>query len=191
MQKLTNAQKEYFKDSIIRDEVGNLKTMYNLPNHWLKEDKDKHKAPVFTSDRKRAEANGYEIYYVYLNVKNPVDMDREGKVLLEECFPDKAADPKDSLGQKFRDFLQEKGYDGMTWKEGEDQVTAPIKPNQIKAIDNLYPTKANDFRDNSEQYLRENFNKLTLDEHMKLAKKVKLQNQSKDKKERTRDNRER
>lgn len=88
---LTKEQEEYFKDSKVRDENGNLKVMYHgtsAGGHTVFDPYGKAKyglfgmGSYFTDNKSVAESytekgkgNNKQIYETYLNITNPIDMD--------------------------------------------------------------------------------------------------------------------
>lgn len=86
--KLSEEQKEYFKDSIVRDENGNLLTMYHgtpngdftvfkndiqffTPNRWYA---DYYQEPSASSRKAGKTVTNKKTYEVYLNITNPFDI---------------------------------------------------------------------------------------------------------------------
>lgn len=93
--KLTEAQEEYFEDSVVRDENGNLLTMYHGTSSGGYTIFDPFggrpglfgQGSYFTADNTVAESytekgrgNNKQIYEVYLNITNPIDMDGQANV---------------------------------------------------------------------------------------------------------------
>lgn len=130
--KLSEGQKEYFKNSKVIDEDGNLMVVYHgtpKPNFsvfklgdgalgngiYFAESKEYSKGFSFGS-------NPYE---VYLNITNPYEVN----------YP-----ISDSITEK----LIAKGYDGIHHKQNGFWVA--FSPEQIKLVDNLAPTKNEDIR---------------------------------------------
>ena len=130
--KLSEGQKEYFKNSKVIDEDGNLMVVYHgtpKPNFsvfklgdgalgngiYFAESKEYSKGFSFGS-------NPYE---VYLNITNPYEVN----------YP-----ISDSITEK----LIAKGYDGIHHKQNGFWVA--FSPEQIKLVDNLTPTKNEDIR---------------------------------------------
>ncbi len=90
---LTEEQKEYFKESKVRDENGNLKVMYHGTSKGGHTVFDPYGASkyglfgvgsYFTDNRSVAESytekgkgNNKQIYETYLNITNPIDMDAQ------------------------------------------------------------------------------------------------------------------
>ena len=146
--KLTPEQEAYFKDSVIREPGGSLKTVYHgtdadfntfgeiktEPGYWFTEDKD------------YAASHGKNLKTVYLNMKNPLDLNTtegDNKLVeyLRECFGENASE-SDIYTKKFRNFLKNKGYDGMIWEHSGKNTYIAFEPNQIKNTNNLTPTDA-------------------------------------------------
>jgi hypothetical protein len=74
------------------------------------------------------------------------------------------------------EYVKSHGYDGIiidTPSSGNVFEIVVFEPNQIKAIDNLYPTKSDNFKDNSKEYLKENNKNLSLAERYVLATYIK------------------
>ena len=144
--KLTPEQEAYFKDSVIREPGGGLKTVYHgtdadfntfgeiktEPGYWFTEDKD------------YAASHGKNLKTVNLNMKNPLDLNTtegDNKLVeyLRECFGENASE-SDIYTKKFRNFLKNKGYDGMIWEHSGKNTYIAFEPNQIKDVNNLAPT---------------------------------------------------
>ena len=148
---LSPQQSEYFKDSKVRDEEGNLRVMYHgSRNSFNTFDIN---APVqngrihgdgfyFTPNKDSAEAwaNGdmediggesYDtnVYEAYLNIANPYYIDNSNENWKEE---------------EIRDELIKRGYDGII-SEAYEEVVA-FYPEQIKSVDNKQPTLNPDIR---------------------------------------------
>lgn len=108
------------------DKFGDIKTE---PGYWFTEDKD------------YAQSHGKNLMTVNLDMRNPIDMNTaDGENLLydlaRERFGIKGVVPEDKIFSKdFREFLQDKGYDGLIWdKDGKNTYVA-FKPEQIKIRD--------------------------------------------------------
>lgn len=129
---LSESQKEYFKDSKVIDEDGNLMVVYHgtpKPNFsvfklgdgalgngiYFAESKEYSKGFSFGS-------NPYE---VYLNITNPYEVN----------YP---------ISDSITDKLIAKGYDGIHHKQNGFWVA--FSPEQIKLVDNLNPTANEDIR---------------------------------------------
>ncbi|WP_448901261.1 ADP-ribosyltransferase-containing protein [Eubacterium sp.] len=140
---LTNEQQEYFKDSKVRDEDGNLLVVY----HGSYED-----FTVFDKTKGRAnmdiqgsffspweiDAGGYgpNVKAYYLNITNPADEQTGYKALMKY-------QGQNGAGIKAREYLESLGYDGVN--NGNEEYIA-FNSNQIKLIDNATPTNKSDIR---------------------------------------------
>lgn len=140
---LTNEQQEYFKDSKVRDEDGNLLVVY----HGSYED-----FTVFDKTKGRTnmdiqgsffspweiDAGGYgpNVKAYYLNITNPADEQTGYKALRKYQGQNEA-------GIKAREYLESLGYDGVN--NGNEEYIA-FNSNQIKLIDNATPTNKSDIR---------------------------------------------
>lgn len=140
---LTNEQQEYFKDSKVRDEDGNLLVVY----HGSYED-----FTVFDKTKGRAnmdiqgsffspleiDAGGYgpNVMAYYLNIINPADEQTGYKAL-------RKYQGQNESGIKAREYLESLGYDGVN--NGNEEYIA-FNSNQIKLIDNATPTNKTDIR---------------------------------------------
>lgn len=180
MNELTKAQKEYFKDSKVRDQQGNLLVCYHgsrsrtefdtfdnvktEPGYWFSEDED------------YASSHGTQTFKCYLNLKNPFNLEAPGNddllwVYAKDCFKTSDVGEKQIFSNQFRDYLQEKGFDGMMWIHSGAYTIVAFEPNQIKSIDNLFPTLSDNFMDNSEEYKTQP--NLSLSERLEIAKYIK------------------
>ena len=168
--KLTREQQEYFKDSKVRDENGNLLEVYHgteanvgIPEeHWFTIfDIDRagdHGSMLgdgfyFTSNKSHAEQYAHtkgNIYTTYLNITNPLELDNfsTGELVyaIRKINPFIEADIYKRNGTidgyKVRRYLLNNGYDGV--HSGNTYVA--FNSNQIKNIDNLNPTDSSDIR---------------------------------------------
>ena len=176
---LTKMQENFFKDSKVRDEKGNLQICY----HGTNSDFDtftkisKGSGYWFSEDNEYALEHGKNLMEVYLNLKNPLDMttiegDNLLPKLLHECFEKETFEHLNEdtgvFSYKFRDFLKEKGYDGMIWDHNEKNTYVAFTSNQIKAVDNLYPTLAPNFKDNLTTLVHD-FGEFPQGERIKIA----------------------
>ena len=167
---LTKQQQEYFKDSKVRDENGNLLVMYHgteanvgIPEDFWFTVFDIDKAGshgsmlgdgfYFTSDRSHAEQYAHtkgNIYETYLNIKNPLELNNfstgELTYAIRNINPYIEADiyKRDGTvdGYKVRRYLLDNGYDGI--HSGNTYVA--FYSNQIKNITNSSPTDKQDIR---------------------------------------------
>ena len=175
---LTKQQQEYFKDSKVRDENGNLLVMYHgteanvgIPEDFWFTIFDIDKAGnhgsmlgdgfYFTSDRSHAEQYAHtrgNIYETYLNIKNPLELNNfstgDLTYAIRNINPYIEADiyKRDGTidGYKVRRYLLDNGYDGV--HSGNTYVA--FYANQIKNITNSSPTISDDIR-----YMKKNTSK--------------------------------
>ena len=148
---LTDAQKEYFKDSVVRTSDGTLIPVY----HGTQEEFDEFQpGTFFTDDYWNADgyASGEIVIEAYLNIKNPLVID---------CAGAKWDELTHELGTSTRAIcaaVDPTQYDGVifnniadSWMDdvegGVSTVYYVFEPNQIKSIDNLNPTLSDDFRE--------------------------------------------
>jgi hypothetical protein len=167
---LTKEQQEYFKDSKVRDENGNLLTVYHgteanagIPKeHWFNIfDIDKSgrngnmlgEGFYFTTDEAHAKQYAHtkgNIYETYLDIKNPLELDylNSGDLAynIRKINPYVEADIYKRNGEidgyKVRRYLMDNGYDGI--HVGNTWVA--FNSNQIKNVDNTNPTSNPDIR---------------------------------------------
>ena len=167
---LSKQQQEYFKDSKVRDENGNLLVMYHgteanvgIPeNNWFTVfDIDRagnHGSMLgdgfyFTSDRSHAEQYAHtkgNIYETYLNIKKPLELNHfstgDLTYAIRNINPYIEADiyKRDGTldGYKVRRYLLDNGYDGI--HSGHTYVA--FNSNQIKNVTNTTPTSNQDIR---------------------------------------------
>ena len=145
---ISTQQAEFFKDSKVRDENGNLLVVYHGTNANFNifdstRSEEGNGAYWFSKSREYAEEiahlrKGQNIGEYYVNVKNPLVVEMSSK--------------------DFADSIKEKPYIEQALKENRDGVIfqenksdgetfyAVFEPNQIKAIDNRIPTSNNDIR---------------------------------------------
>lgn len=140
--KLSNEQQEYFKDSKVRDENGNLMVMYHgTPNGTFNEFRPSYFTPMkWYADRYQSQgasslgykktANNPTTYEVYLNIKKPFDTrEPEARRIFEEEYYQQwgtgtplmeSGLPDWMDGEDLIEFLEEKGYDydGIILDEG-------------------------------------------------------------------------
>lgn len=145
---LTKEQVEFFKDSVVRDNKGNLKVMYHGTNaEFTVFDKSKLRDKLgffFTDYEWEASDYGTPKKY-YLNISNPFDM--FGDTPLEDF----AGDAPKYIDGKFNyeailNGLMAAGYDGMrSFSHGKEWYVA-FSPEQIKDVSNNKPTSSQDTR---------------------------------------------
>lgn len=177
---LSQGQVEYFKDSKVRDENGNLKTVYHGANLWSGEKKftifDFDKAGshgqllgrgMYFTDNKdgtKQYSNNNEdnVYEVYLNLKNPYGVDKTSGSFSENFLQDFSEDLKKYA--QINNYTNLTNYQLLQYtnaitsilkKNGYDGVDwmgdyVAFNPEQIKNIDNLNPTEDPDIRYSSD-----------------------------------------
>lgn len=130
--KLSEGQKEYFKNSKVIDEDGNLMVVYHgtpKPNFSVFKlgDGALGNGIYFAESKEYSKGFSFGLnpYEVYLNITNPYEVN----------YP-----ISDSITEK----LIAKGYDGIHHKQNGFWVA--FSPEQIKLVDNLTPTKNEDIR---------------------------------------------
>lgn len=140
---LSAEQREYFKDSKVRDEDGNLLVVYHGTDaDFTVFDASKGRANMdiqgmfFSPWELDAQGYGSNVSAYYLDIKNPAS----------EAVGYKALNRfkgQNNAGVKAREYLQNLGYDGVN--NGNEEYIA-FEPSQIKRIDNLTPTESKDIR---------------------------------------------
>ena len=141
--KLTQQQAEYFKNSKVRDEDGNLLKVYHgTSESFTVFDKTKGRANMdiqgmFFSPRE-LDAKGYgeNVNAYYINITNPASEQMGYKAL-------RKFQGQNNAGVKAREYLESLGYDGVN--NGDEEYIA-FNSNQIKLADNLTPTENEDIR---------------------------------------------
>lgn len=173
---LSAAQNKFFKDSQVRDANGNLKVMYHgTPRGTFNVFNTEYEGAYFTDNREYAKeytraaefGENDKIYACYLNIKKLFDTRKpEDKKLYNDKFymqwgngtplSDKGL-PDWTDGSDLVEFVKQYGYDGFVVDEGgyplpngktKDRGISYVAlySNQIKAIDNVNPTKNDDIR---------------------------------------------
>ena len=140
---LSQQQQEYFKDSKVRDEDGNLLVVYHGTDaDFTVFDASKGRANMdiqgmfFSPWELDAQGYGSNVSAYYLDIKNPAS----------EAVGYKALNRfkgQNNAGVKAREYLQSLGYDGVN--NGNEEYIA-FEPSQIKRIDNITPTESKDIR---------------------------------------------
>lgn len=161
---------QFFKDSKVRDDNGNLMVMYHgteanvgIPEEFWFTKFDIDKAGnhgnmlgngfYFTSDKSHAKQYAHlkgNIYETYLNIKNPLEVEHfstgDLTYSIRRINPYIEADiyKKNGTidGYKVRKYLLDNGYDGI--HSGKTYVA--FNSNQIKNITNIAPTSNDDIR---------------------------------------------
>ena len=166
--KLSDGQEDYFAESAIRDKNGALQVMYHgtdndftvFSREYLGENTDAWSEEAqatahigFWFNTQNLSQNGKALYAraeeVYLNVTNPYDAgDLYGLVDEIAAVNEESSEDPSEIGEKFRDWLEENGYDGVRLHDEEFGGTsvAALYPEQIKRTDNLNPTEDADIR---------------------------------------------
>ena len=112
---------------------------------------------------------GGSVIAVYLDLKNPLVVDAHQRDYYR-VYPE------------YFKQARENGHDGIIVKNVNDNprgeprpidVYIAFKPEQIKSVDNLYPTKSANFKDNSQEYMKENFRKMSPEDQFTMAKIIK------------------
>jgi hypothetical protein len=75
--------------------------------------------------------------------------------------------------QQISDYAKENGFDGIVASGVGSIEIVVFDPNQIKEINNLYPTKSDNFKDNSKEYLKENMGKMSIEEQKEVSRYIK------------------
>ena len=173
--KLSKQQQEYFKDSKVRDENGNLKEVYHGSNTKditifdigkSNEDNVFGRGFYFTDNKLMAESYSEEavewndgepyVYKNYLNIKKPFVINGEQTQDLANKIiqTDNSADIIDkdygvASTEKMTEWLINNGYDGIeiNLKNSEDgKYYIVFDSNQIKNVNNTNPTDNPDIR---------------------------------------------
>ena len=195
MNQLTKAQEEYFKNSKLRDENDNLKVVYHGTKAEFDCFSNVKKSIIenlkagffFTESKSEADSfgkdKGGKTLEVYLNLENPLDLNKDGGYALldkymKDCFPCVNWQQEHICTNKFKDYLHKKGFDSIITF---DMIIA-FEPNQIKSIDNLYPTCNDNFKNNEEDYFKNSSleDKLAAAEKKAASYNLSIKQQSKD-----------
>uniref|UniRef100_UPI003FEF734D ADP-ribosyltransferase-containing protein n=1 Tax=Eubacterium sp. TaxID=142586 RepID=UPI003FEF734D len=141
--KLTQQQAEYFKNSKVRDEDGNLLKVYHgTTENFTVFDKTKGRSNMdiqgmfFSPWEIDAKGYGSNVNAYYINITNPAS-ERMGYMALRKF------QGQNNAGVKAREYLENLGYDGVN--NGDEEYIA-FNSNQIKLADNLTPSENEDIR---------------------------------------------
>lgn len=141
--KLTQQQAEYFKNSKVRDEDGNLLKVYHgTSESFTVFDKTKGRANMdiqgmfFSPWELDAKGYGENVNAYYINITNPASEQMGYKAL-------RKFQGQNNAGVKAREYLESLGYDGVN--NGDEEYIA-FNSNQIKLADNLIPSENEDIR---------------------------------------------
>ncbi|MGN1329499.1 MAG: hypothetical protein ACI4V4_07345 [Eubacterium sp.] len=155
---LSKQQQEYFKDSKVRDENGNLLVVYHgTSEDFTVFDREKGRSNMdiqgsfFSPWELDARGYGANVRAFYLNITNPASEALAYKAL-------RKFQGQNNAGLKAREYLERLGYDGVN--NGNEEYIA-FYSNQIKNVDNVNPTDSDDIRfskdvDNINDLKREN-----------------------------------
>lgn len=140
---LSAGQRDYFKDSKIRDDDGNLLVVYHgTSENFTVFDRTKSRANMdiqgsfFSPWDIDAGGYGGNVGAYYLNIKNPASESMGYKALNK-------FQGQNNAGVKAREYLESLGYDGVN-NGGEEYIA--FRSEQIKRIDNKNPTSDPDVR---------------------------------------------
>ena len=172
---LTAQQREYFKDSKVRDEQGRLLTLYHGTTAYgeftkFRRGRSGWLGPgiYLTNNLSYAEryansmgeGNGH-LYKLYVNAINPLVV-HDGNPVPEILFAAygrksvyknrSAKQSNDAMIITTADIkkLREKGYDGIRWDFGKSTELSVFSPEQIKNVSNETPTDDPDIRFSAE-----------------------------------------
>ena len=135
---LTSEQQEYFKDSVVRDENGNLKVMYHGTSRGGHTVFDTYGSnyglfgtgSYFTDSKtigesytKKGKGSNPQVYEAYLNIKNPLDMDAQADPAeWTNAFPD-ADFPESGTNEDFFRAVEEYYDDGYYYRfDAEEEI---------------------------------------------------------------------
>lgn len=139
---LSQEQQDFFKESVVRDESGNLKVMYHGTSrggHTMFDPYGKAKYGLFglgsyftdnktvaESYTKKGKGNAPQVYETYLNIKNPMDMDAAADpAAWAEAFPE-AHFPESGTNEQFYRAMEEYFEDNeyVRWEAEEAAMDA-------------------------------------------------------------------
>lgn len=157
---LSPEQVEFFRDSKVRDEDGNLMVVYHGTDAaFTVFDREKGRSKMdiqgsfFSPWELDAQGYGEKVGKYYLNLKNPADESTAYRAL-------RRFQGQNRSGVKAREYLERQGYDGVN-NSGEEFIA--FRPEQIKRVDNLNPTSNPDIRYSvSDDQQKETDNTITL-----------------------------
>ena len=167
---LSEGQAEYFKDSKMRDDDGNLLVVYHgSPAYdeittFKRGKKGWLGSGIYVTSRK-SDAQRYadkmgpggRIYSLYANVTNPLVVTEKNPVpvILKAAYgrdsvyrnrSAKQANDPDIITRSDIQKLAGAGYDGIIWKYGGSVEASVFDPEQVKRTDNTKPTSNPDTR---------------------------------------------
>ena len=140
---LSEAQQEYFKDSKVRDDDGNLlKVFHGTSKNFTIFDRTKGRSTMdiqgsfFSPWEIDAKGYGENVRAFYLNIVNPASEGVAYKALNK-------FKGQNNAGVKAREYLESLGYDGVN-NSNEEYIA--FNPNQIKSVENINPSSDPDIR---------------------------------------------
>lgn len=176
---LTAEQREFFRDSKVVDENGNLRVVYHgTDQDFTVFDRTKARANMdiqgnfFSPWQEDAGGYGGNVEAYYLNITNPADEATGYRAL-------RRYQGQNEAGRKAREYLESLGYDGVN--NGNEEYIA-FSPEQIKRVDNQTPTDNPDIRYSLDEnqrnqfvsmlrnYARGNWNEQTIQEYLNLVR---------------------
>ena len=176
---LTAEQREFFRDSKVVDENGNLRVVYHgTDQDFTVFDRTKTRANMdiqgnfFSPWQEDAGGYGGNVEAYYLNITNPADEATGYRAL-------RRYQGQNEAGRKAREYLESLGYDGVN--NGNEEYIA-FSPEQIKRVDNQTPTDNPDIRYSLDEnqrnqfvsmlrnYARGNWNEQTIQEYLNLVR---------------------
>ncbi|MBR2409352.1 MAG: hypothetical protein IKB07_10420 [Lachnospiraceae bacterium] len=154
---LSEGQREYFKDSKVRDENGALKPVYHgTKAEFTKFDISKNRVITFGNGFYFGEnqeavnmhyaGDGGRVMEVYLDIKNPFVIE-QSQLKDIDSVPDVIMEMLDVEGvtkYNINQVLKEHGYDGIHYRNKGNDVYVAYSPEQVKSVDNQNPTKNKD-----------------------------------------------
>ena len=145
--RLSEQQMEFFKDSKIRDEEGNLLRVYHgTDTSFTVFDKTKGRSNMdiqgmfFSPWELDAQGYGESVRAYYINIVNPAPEQTAYRALNK-------FKGQNNAGVKAREYLESLGYDGVN---NSDEEYIAFNSNQIKLAENSEPTSDDDIRFSSE-----------------------------------------
>ncbi len=168
---LTEAQREYFRDSKVVDSEGRLLTLYHGTTKYgeitkFRKGRSGWLGPGIYLTSRKSDAQHYAdadgpgngtLYEMYANLTNPLVVKQSNpvpEILLaaygrDSVYKSRSAkqsnDPNIITSADIKK-LQSKGYDGIMWDFGGSTECSVFRPNQIKNVTNQNPTGAPDIR---------------------------------------------
>lgn len=140
---LSDGQKEFFKDSKVRDDDGNLlKVFHGTSENFTVFDRTKGRSTMdiqgsfFSPWEIDAKGYGENVRAFYLNIVNPASEGVAYKALNK-------FKGQNNAGVKAREYLESLGYDGVN-NSNEEYIA--FNSNQIKSVENINPSSDPDIR---------------------------------------------